>query len=202
MNMTVNCPEIRTNGSSPNLDTLERAKAHDQRVRDLDQFVRGVWAELGYLCLLVRNGEEWRVLGHHSFDAWLLAAAPCSRASAYGGMKAFEELADDFTPAEMVEVPHGNAHVLKLLPKSVRCDPAVRKAAREQRPKQFLAKMQKEHPELHLETKMPKKFVFTNSQWDAIENAIEQFRKDEGSPETSDADAIEGICASYMLVVD
>lgn len=200
MNMTVNCPEVR-----PNLDTSDfesRAKAHDQRVRDLDQFVRGVWAELGYLCLLVRNGEEWRVLGHHSFDAWLLEAAPCSRASAYGGMKAFEELADDFTPAEMVEVPHGNAHVLKLLPKAVRRDPAVRKAAREQRPKQFLAQMQKEHPELHLETKMPKKFIFTSDQWGVIEKALDEYRDESGSPEMSDADAMEGICADWMLLAE
>lgn len=190
---TINCPEIRVQ----NLDTQAKAVEHDTRVRELDAFIRGSWAELGWLCIMIRNGEEWKLLGHGSFDAWLLDAAPYSRASCYAGMKAFEELANDFSPEELTGIPHGNAHVLKLLSKEERSNPKIREAAKKQRPKQFRETVIKEYPDSHIETQVKKVFFFEDSQWVVIEKALTAYREIEDMPNISDAEAMEGVCAQW-----
>ena len=194
MTMTISAPEVRP---VQNLDTQAKAVEHDTRVRELDAFIRGSWAELGWLCIMIRNGEEWRLLGHGSFDAWLLDAAPYSRASCYAGMKAFEELANDFSPEELTGIPHGNAHVLKLLSKEERSNPKIREAAKKQRPKQFRETVIKEYPDAHVESQVKKVFVFDDSAWIVISCALDFYRDKMEEPNLSDVAVIEAIMADW-----
>lgn len=178
------------------LSGFEKAQAYDSRMRDLELQIQSTWHECGTIGLWMRNIKGWEMLGFHSFNAWLLDAAPRSRSVVYAAVNALEELKD--VPAEELrEIAHSTVHVLKKLPKDVRAKPEVRAAAKTLTTKEFTRKMKKENPNLHLEQFISREFRFTESQEEAIDHAIGKAKELYDLP--TDELAVEMICADWLL---
>lgn len=171
---TVNCPEVRTK----TLDLETQALVDDSRVREIDQTVRESWSELAAICIRVRDRQEWKVLPgkYHSFDDWLIQAAPCCRATVYKGMGVLSVIAQDLSPEEISRIEIGNASLLAQVSSKVRRDPEVIEAARSGRhSKKLRATIRAKHPAQHIEDVVEKKLRFTSSQWDIIELAYNSY---------------------------
>jgi len=174
----------------------EAAQVYDSRMRELEKQIVSTWHEAGTIGLAMRNSNGWELLGHHSFNAWLLSAAPKSRSVVYAAINALDELSD--MPAEeLKEIAHSTVHVLKKLPKDVRSKPEVRSAAKSLTTKEFTRKMKADHPELHLENYIKREFRFEASQEAAIDKAIEHAKELYDLP--TDELALENICADWLL---
>lgn len=175
---------------------LEKAQAYDARMRDLEKQIQSTWHECGEVGLWMRNSKGWEMLGHHSFNAWLLDAAPRSRSVVYAAINALEELTE--IPAEeLKEIAHSTVHVLKKLPKDVRSKPEVRKAAKEMTTKEFTRKVKRENPNLHLEEFEKREFRLTESQEDVIDRALAKAGEIYDLP--TDELRLEAVCADFLL---
>lgn len=175
---------------------FEKAQAYDARMRDLEKQIQSTWIECGEIGMWMRNLKGWEMLGHHSFNAWLLDAAPRSRSVVYAAINALEELKD--VPAEeLKEIAHSTVHVLKKLPKEVRSKPEVRAAAKTLTTKEFTRKMKADNPGLHLENLIKREFCFEGTQEEVIDRAIEKAKELYDLP--TDELALENICADFLL---
>src|SRR5258708_16092683 len=138
------------------LTPMEAATAYDFRMRELEKQTLSTWHDAGTIGLAMRNSEGWKLLGHHSFNAWLLSAAPKSRSVVYAALNALEELTD--IPAEELQsIAHSTVHVLKKLPRDVRAKPEVRAAAKDLTTKEFPRKMKPDNPGLPLQNLINRK---------------------------------------------
>lgn len=151
---------------------LEKAQLHDRRARELDVMLQSTWSELGLLALTVDENREWQLLGFHSFGSWLMAACPKSRSVVYAAMGALRELSD-VPAADLAEISHSTAHTLKKLPKAMRAKREVLEAAKKLTTKEFVRKIKREAPELHLEEYVKREFSFSESQEEVIDHALE-----------------------------
>lgn len=173
------------------------AQAHDSRVREIERQITGAWSELAELAIQVRNGQEWAVLGFRSFNAWLVDAAPRSRAMIYSAIGLLEELKD--VPIEdLRQIGIGNAHILKKLPHTSRTSRGVLEAAKALPPRQMLATVIETHPAEHLEQVCTQRFKFTVSQWQVIEAAIDEMMSQYDGAITTREEALEAIAADWM----
>jgi hypothetical protein len=151
----------------------EVAVLHDKRVRQIEAQITGAWSELAELAIQVRDHGEWQVLGFHSFNSWLLDAAPRSRAMIYSAMGLLEELRD--VPMDELRcIGIGAAHVLKKLPRASRARPEILEAAKTLQPRNFLATVMESHPAELLEETVTPRLKFTVSQWVKLEEIIEK----------------------------
>jgi len=160
----------------------ERALIHDTRVREIDRVVRESWSELAAICIQVRDKQEWKFLtsrdrrSFHSFDEWLMDAAPVCRATVYKGMGILSVIAADLTPAEIADIEIGNASLLAQVSPAVRRDPEIIKAARNgKNSKQLRQTIRTKYASQHIELMVEKKLRFTTSQWERIEAAYEAY---------------------------
>jgi hypothetical protein len=179
----LSCPEIREVAISPR----EKAILHDRRVREIDQIVRESWSELAAICIQVRDRQEWRLLTrgrprldvdreYHSFDDWLMDAAPVCRATVYKGMGILSVLAQDMDQEQIAGIEIGNATLLAQVSAAVRRDPEVIEAAKSGRhSKKLRDVVRKKYPDQHIEAIVEKKLHFTSSQWDVIASAYENY---------------------------
>lgn len=172
------------------------AKAHDERMRELEKIWSNTWQEIGLLAIVVRDNNEWKVLGYSSFNAWLLDACGKSRSVVYAAMGALDEL-KDIPREQLQEISHQNAHVLKKIPKTIRANPKVIEAARDLTNKAFVRKMKQDHPELHLEEFIKREFRFTETQEIEVDKAIAQCKAEHGIE--FDEEALYAICVEYCL---
>lgn len=177
---------------------IELAVQHDKRVRQIEKQVTAAWSELAEIATQVQDNEEWRALGFHSFGAWLCDAAPRSRSLIYSAMGLLKELAD-IPRDDLREIPVGNAHILKKLPKSSRASRDVLEDAKALTPREMLAMVAESHPTLILEKLAVQRFQFSVSQWLAIEAAIDEIMAQYDGQITTREEAIEGICAEWRL---
>ena len=178
--MTPTCVDVEVRQC---ITPREKAIAYDHRVREIDRVVRESWSELAAICIQVRDKELWRLLRprpdvtFHSFDDWLLDAAPVCRATVYKGMGILSTLAKDLTPEQISGIEIGNAALLAHVSSSVRRDPEVIEAASGGRhSKKLRDVVRTKFPEQHIETIVEKKLHFTSSQWDKIESAYESYQ--------------------------
>jgi hypothetical protein len=178
--------------------SLALAQEHDGRVREIERQITGAWSELAELAIQVRDHEEWRLLNFGSFNQWLASAAPRSRAMVYSAIGLLEELKDDIPIEVLREVGIGNAHLLKVLPKGLRQHGAVLYAAKSLPPREFRNTVKTAAPDSHIESLSNQRFKFTDSQWDAIEEAIEEIMSQYDGAITTREEALEGICAEWM----
>lgn len=168
--MSVQCDvEVRPESLTP----TERATARDSFVRDFERQFSN-WTDIAKCCIEVERDKDYKLLGHPSFHAWLLAAAPRSRAYLYLVMGRYKELIADIPEEELAKIPLGSAGVLKQLSSKIRQDPEVRKAAKK-KPSE-LREALKHHPGQGIETIVEKKLQFTASQWEIINGAFEKYR--------------------------
>lgn len=182
-------------------DRLHLARFRDNRVRELEKQHVATWSEMAELCTLVEQQGDWKILGFESYNRWLLDAAPVCRSSVYAAQGLVREL-NEIPTEELRQIPPGNAKVLAAVPKSKRTKSLVQ-AAKESRPAAFTKHVQEKHPELHIETMVPRKFKFEASQATIIDAAMlmaniletgEVMEEIEMAPEA----LLEKICADYM----
>jgi hypothetical protein len=173
------------------------ARRHDQRVRDIERLVTASWVELAEISIQVRDHEEWNLLGFHSFNAWLLDAAPRSRAMIYSAIGLLEELTD-VSREDLRQIGIGNAHILKKLPRASRTNERVISAAKAQTPRDLLRTVTQTHPEHHLEAWVNPRLRFQVSQWAAIQEAIEECMAQYDGEITTREEALECIAAEWL----
>jgi hypothetical protein len=196
--MALSAPEMRC----PTLDIETQATLDDARVREIDQLVRESWIELSAICIRVRDRQEWKYMDgeYHSFDAWLVEAAPCCRATAYKGMGVLSVLAKDLGPEQLTGIEIGNASLLAQVSAAVRKDPEVLAAAKSGRhSKKLRDVVKKKFPEQHIEDVTEKKFHFQESRWQIVYDAIMSCRDAYGAPAMSYEEALEAICSEFLL---
>jgi hypothetical protein len=180
---------------------------HDSRVRELDRLWSSTWQELGQLAMTVRDNNEWKLITYRdeerlldlpytSFNSWLLNACPKSRSVVYAAIGALDEL-KDISPADLKQIRHSTAHVLKKLPRAMRAQPDVIADAKRMTTKEFVSKVKRERPDLHLEQFIPCEFRFTESQEKVIDKALAKAMEVYELP-TREL-AFEAICADWML---
>lgn len=177
------------------------AQDRDQRVRALERQHVSTWSELAELCQLIEEQRDWEILGYESYGKWLVDAAPQSRSGIYAARGILKEL-NEIPQAELRQIPPGNAKILAKVPKSQRSENLLSKA-KEQRPREFTAHVQQTHPDLHIETLVPRKFKFEESQGKIIDAAMLMANIIETGEFMEEADLapevlLEKICADYM----
>lgn len=190
---------------------LALAALHDARVRELEKQHVACWSEMAELSLVIRDNQEWEMLVRekpvicetcgavactefHSFNAWLLDAAPHSRSAMYMAMGLREEL-QDVPKEDLREIPLGSAKVLAKMPKKMREQPATIKAAKKQ-PREFVKHVQETAPELHIETSSPRAFALTASQERIVEGALQLVRL--LMDLQTDEQCLEALCADFL----
>lgn len=174
-------------------DKLAMFTLHDERVRVLEKQHIACWSEMASSCLQVDNLSLWRSGGYSSFGAWLSDAAPQSRAHMYAAMGMVKELQDDVSVEDLRQIPMGSAKVLTKIPRRLR---AKHVENAKKRPREFVKDVQTAHPELHIETEVPRHYAFTKSQAGKIDGAVELAKM--MFDLTSDEAAIESIVVEFL----
>jgi len=180
----------------------DKAVRYDNRVREIDRIVRESWSELAAICIQVRDKELWRLLPgkFHSFDDWLLDAAPVCRATVYRGMGVLSVLAKDLKPEDIAGMEIGNASILAydVSTSKVRRDPEVIEAAKSGRGTKKLRELVKaKYPEQKIEDVHEEKIRFPESAWMVIEEAFQAYRQFEDET-ISLASWIEWMANDYL----
>ena len=110
------------------------------------------------------NGEPFPHL-----TAWLSCAGRRTNFEA----KRVVSMLEDIPAEKLIDVPKGNLSVLTQLSTQVRNAPDVLEAAKTMKRQEFEAKIEREHPQQHIEERKPVRFHFGRSQLKAIEEWIE-----------------------------
>ena len=163
--------EVRT---SETLSPKERAEYRDYFVRSFErQFAD--WTEIAKVCIEVERDRDFELLGFPSWNAWLLNAAPRSRAYIYLVVGRYKELIPDIPESELAEMPITSTTVLRQLSPAVRAMSNIRQVAKKG-PKELREVIQKEYPMQHIEGIVEQRLRFTTSQWSKIESAYEAYK--------------------------
>lgn len=160
--------EVRT---SQTLSPKERAEYRDYFVRSFERQFSD-WTEIAKVCIEIERDRDWEILGFHSWNAWLLDAAPRSRAYIYMAVGHYRELPDI---PDLHEIPITSARVLRQLSPAVRQMSNIRQAAKKG-PKELRQVLEKEYPMQHIEGIVEQRLRFTMSQWSKIESAFEAYK--------------------------
>lgn len=159
---------------SEELTVQERAESRDHYVRDFDARW-GDWTGIAKVCVDVERDRDWETLGYHSFEAWLVGAAPRSRSYLYLVIGRYKELSVDIPEADLAQISLGSAGVLRQLSSKIRRDPEVIEAAQKP-PKEFRESLRASHPDQHVEPIVTVKLHFPMSLWLAISERFEIFQ--------------------------
>lgn len=135
----------------------------------------------GQRLVIIRHFEE-RSLWRHLIDpdtdlafpnltAWLSSGfVGCRRVNMEAHRDA--QALSDLPSGKLIYVPKGSVKVLKLLSTSVRNDPEVLEAARTMKPEEFEAKVERDHPMQHIESRRAVRFSLGRSQAKTVEKWI------------------------------
>ena len=151
---------------------LEAANVLDGRVRALDRILRTAFIELGWIVSQYQRRELWKHVQSldtgqtfGNFNGWLVSAAPYSRSHCYAAKGIVEELTKDVPIENLSGIDETNARVLVSVSGS--CRSKLVKSARTLSGDDFVAKVQQDFPQLHIESK--KKLVLTYSEGEMAE---------------------------------
>ncbi len=164
----------------------QAALALDSRLRVLEEAYKRSFVERGIILVEMKQRALWRYLvdpdtgyNYTSMERWLVTAAPQSRADCFAAMRAVEELRD--IPREQLqEIPRCNIHVLQGLSTQVRRSDDVMRAARFMTQREFVAKLEKDYPYQHVESRRLIHLNPTRGARDVIERAVELAKRIEG----------------------
>lgn len=150
----------------------------DARVRQIEKYQKLTFVELGYICLKVEQTESWiEMYGggrFKSFGAWISDAAPSSRATAYAAMGEVRKAIEDGLSMEQLnKLPRCNIKTINRLSTPLKKDPEILKAAETMEERDFKRKIEKEHPNQHVEDDSPYRFKPSKSQRQAIDAGID-----------------------------
>jgi hypothetical protein len=172
------------------------------KLQSLDHSEKIAYAERGRVCLQVKREQLHlqRLNGNGepcSMSQWIQLAAPWGYASCFAAMRDMEELKD--MPAEALNnVPQSNFSTLRQLSTAVRNDPSVIQAAQTQQADKFINTVKQMHPNQHLESRKPIRFVADESQAKEIEETL-ALAMERGA--INRTEALLAICIDYRASV-
>lgn len=183
------------------MEDAEAADALDGNVRRLEAILRTAFMQLGYITSTFQKRELWRYIfcpksgqAFSSFNAWLLDAAPYSRSHCYAAKGIYEELEANVPRGTLMQINETNARVLVQVSKGSRrkmAESAVTLSEDE-----FVAKVQQDLPNQHIEVKRKLVFHPTESAYQVIVQTLDYV----GSKmEIQDRDGqLEALCAHFL----
>jgi hypothetical protein len=167
----------------------------------LDRLSKRLFIERGLILLEVESRRLWEHLTdpttkapYRSFEKWVVTAADYSRRDCFYALAAAKELRD-IPVRELSQMPRCNIALLQTLSSHVRQRPEVIEAAKTLPEREFVAKVQAEHPEQHIEQRQP---VVMASAEDCAEFEAAIRRAMERGASTR-AEAIKDIALNYLL---
>jgi len=179
----------------------EAATAMDGALRALDGLSKRIFIERGLILLEVESRRLWEHLAdadgvpYRSFEQWVCSAADYSRRDCFYALAAAKELRD-IPVRELSQMTRSNIEVMKTLSTGVRQKPEVIEAAKNLPEKEFVAKVQADYPEQHLESRQP--VVMASAGASAkIDQAIEMATLLYGCK--SRGEALEAVAAEFVL---
>ena len=138
----------------------EAATLLDSRARALDAILRTAFIELGAIVSCYEKRQLWKHVQSlethqcfHSFNDWLLNAAPYSRSHCYAAKGIVEELTKDIPLERLMGVNESNARVLMLVSSGVRL--SLVESAKKLSENDLIDEINDEHPEQHIERRQP-----------------------------------------------
>jgi len=193
-------PQLQSEIRTPSDLDMRHNQATKRFVRagELDRIYVSTWQEMGFLALESERNEDWRLLGYASMGSWLQTAFPKSRSVVYAAWGAVKEL-QDIPSEELAGIEHSTAHILKKVPQSIRkADPVLIQDAKRMTTEEFTVEVARKYPELHIEVRVRKAWKFEESQMKTVAAAV-ALCKLFNIEISRDEDAIEHICADYLL---
>lgn len=150
------------------LPDVEAAETLNRRICILDEVARVYERSFGERAIIIRCFEErklWRYLIDPNTNqpfphltAWLSCNSflGCRRTN-FEAMRTSHMLSD--VPSDkLIDIPKSNLHMLASLSTEVRNDPEVLEAAKRLARDKFEEKLQKDHPNQHIESRKPLRF--------------------------------------------
>lgn len=178
-----------------------KAVEDDKRFRALETSTRTNFVEMGFIL------REFKLYNLHefvqnkqgkkftSFDSWLKEAAPLSRASGYGALRAAEKLLPIIPKKELEQMPRYSIALLSSLPKLHLQNDVIRKAASTQTKKELVKTIQREAPDAHIEGKKKIVIQVDESSAPIIADAFEAAAN---LGDVDEKEVLEYICTSWM----
>lgn len=182
------------------MQPADAAMALDGALRALDGLSKRVFIERGLILLEVESRRLWEHLAapegtpYRSFEQWVCSAADYSRRDCFYALAAAKELRD-IPVRELSQMTRSNIEVMKTLSSGVRQKPEVIEAAKTLPEREFVAKVQADYPEQHIEARQPLTMAAPDvcAEFEAaIARAMER-----GA--TTRAEAIKDISVNYLL---
>ena len=132
------------------------ARFLDARMRELEEVWKHGFVERGLILLEMEQRMLWQFLTdpqtgktYHSFERWIITAAPQSRSDAYAALRVVKELRD--IPREHLgEMTRCNVDLLRKVSSSIRIQPDVIEAAKELSLKDLTRHINQTYPGQHL----------------------------------------------------
>jgi hypothetical protein len=161
------------------MSDADAARVLDERLRFLERQYKRNFVERGFILVEVEERQLWKELvdadtneKYTSFDRWVCGAASHSRADCFEAMRAVKELRD--VPREqLMGIPRKNIGILSQLSTKVRKDPDIIAAAQDSSKKEFIAHIQGNYPDQHVEQESKVTTYPTVSQREIIDSALE-----------------------------
>lgn len=203
----------------------KRAEYYDRKVIEIEERERRTYVEFGLVLIEVERSELFRYLldpvcrtcrkrtmgratcrnckavreYFHSFDRWLQARAPVSRASGYAAKGAVERgLAAGLSIEQMASIHRTNLDAIARLPAALMADSKVLKAAQSKSYDDLLAAIERDHPEAHMEARRQMVLKPTKSARSIIDDAIGAAELLHGEDVQGREAAVEYVCAAWL----
>lgn len=178
------------------------AIALDGRLRALESLWRRSFYERGLILHEVEQRLLWQKLNdsttgdpYTSFNRWVVDAAPHSRSDCYAALSVVKELRD-IPRQQLSDIPRCNLSILQALSSQVRQDERVIQVASSSSQKDFVAMLEKDYPDQHIESRRLIHLNPTTSLSTVMQQGIELAKRVEGV--TTREQAIEAIFMEYI----
>jgi hypothetical protein len=154
------------------------ANAYDERLRAIERGHSQTFTELGLILVECEKRQLWRhavksdCQPPHSLSDWIADCLPVSNGSAFAALKCARALAH-ISPAEREEIPRGNQEAMACMSESLAKSEHIKSAAKSMKPQDFRAKIERDHPDQHLEAFKPMRFSPVRSARTVIDHALE-----------------------------
>ena len=177
------------------------ANIYDARLRAIERGHAQTFTELGVILVECEARQLWKlaVMSNcqhpHSFSAWIVDCLPVSNGSAFAAYKCAKKLAA-IPAGEREQIPRGNLEAMAAMSDSLAQSESIKAAAKQLKPKEFREKIEREHPNQHLEAHKPLRFSPERSARKVIDEALDMVMLCEGLP--SREAALEFIAAGVV----
>lgn len=183
-------------------DSSTFGMAIDARMRQIEKHDKQSFIERGLCMYWVERLELFRTMyGGDRFKTmgqWIVDACPYSRSTAYAALGEVKRaMADGLSLDDASKMPRCNLKTVNRLSTKLKNDPEILKAAETMEERAFLRKIEKEHPDQHVEDKAPMRFNPDKSQRKTVDACIDAVMLLDSDIKTRE-DAVESVCAFWM----